>query len=172
MGSGPATSSRGARSRPWGSSPLPLPQPPVSPRSSHTNCILSASARSLETRTRCSHLVSPAFTDSLEAVTPGGINRAFHPNKMLTGESPAALGGPLLTPRRQLGGCWGVSVVPTTHTHSPVPLAARPAPARGLLLSRTSVCHCFGLFITFLFIYLFSATFYLKSLVILLCGGL
>lgn len=36
---------------------------------------------------------------------------------MLTGESPAALGGPLLTPWQQLGGCWG-GFGDAHHTHT------------------------------------------------------
>jgi len=48
--------------------------------------VLSTATERLKTWTRCK--VSPEFTDSLEAITSGGINCSFHRNRMLTGGKP------------------------------------------------------------------------------------
>lgn len=119
-------------------SPCPPPQHP------HAPCTrIGSSLRSLETWSRCSHLVSPVFTDSLEAITPGGINAAFHRNQMLTGEKPRCSRRSLLTPWQQLGGCW-LRVSNAHRTRSSMPSSCLGAAAK-----QTSVCHCFGLFTTF-----------------------
>lgn len=72
----------------WEVASPPRPSPPPALHCSHTNYdpFLPTAMESLKTWTRCR--VSPGFTDSLEAITLGGINYAFHRNKMLMGGKP------------------------------------------------------------------------------------
>lgn len=136
---------------------VPHPIPPPAPLSSHTNYgpVPSAATESLKTWSRCK--VSPEFTDSLEAITLGGINFSFHRNKMLTGGKPhcsrqssinaaaaagkgefagwvSAMSTPIIPPCGQLR-------VSNSHTHTPPRCGPTPGgrgclaapPARGPL---------------------------------------
>lgn len=188
----------------------PHPSPPPALLSSHMNYgpILSTATESLKTWTRCK--VSPEFTDSLEAITLGGINCSFHRNKMLTGGKPCCSRHSSINATTAAGkrGICGISFrnahprasLPACSSGSPIqmyppdmvplpepegdwlsPCTAQGSPGPEVFgegcgqrctvllgdLNKTSVCHCFGLFIAFSCSLL--QHFILRSLVILPC---